>query len=424
MSTAKTVTATATGSALAVSVLFACATNVELGAQDTPGSEHPAPVGLPEAGPDDSDVTSDAAADAGSDGDGSVTATCSTGDFCYMSPPIQAPLAGVSGSAADDVWAAGGRGILRFRGTNWEQVYEFTGTISTVNPNPFLGVAAHNPQKVWAWALDSTGRIFFVRYMSVGDAPQAFHESSTTVSFNARRSVWVTPEADAAWVALGNANITRFTDNGNGGLVAQTLTPKASPTDTKRYYWQHVWGFAADDVCVSGEDFSTDLAGPGANQSPPLLAHWNGTDWTITALPVPVGPQSGVLRVTQPGGAERQLWIRTYKDQTSTVSLYPLDQDGSLGEALLRQNMHEGSPCGLDYGWILSPTSAWISNGLSVCRWDGTKLSYVPSALGHLPTGFVRGIWGASDDDIWIVGEAPPKGDTAPATGFIARRKK
>jgi len=422
MSTARNVSVTATGGALAVSVLFACATNVELGEQDIPQPDATSPATQTDAGEPDADVVPDAAPDAGFDG--MVPGTCSTGDFCYASLPLQAPLSGVSGSAADDVWAAGGRGILRFRGTSWEQVYEFTGTITTVNPNPFLGVAAHNPQKVWAWALDSTGRIFFVRYMSVGDAPQAFHESATTVAFNFRRSVWVTPDADAAWVTAGNANITRFTDNGSGGLVAQTLTPKASPTDTKRYYWQHIWGFAADDVYVSGEDFSADGAFPSGNQSPPLLAHWDGADWTISALPVPVGPLSGMLRGTQPGGTERRLWIRTVEGQTSTVSLYPIGQDGSVGEALLRQNTHEGSPCGLDYGWVISPTSAWISNGLSVCRWDGTKLSYVPTALGHLPTGFVRGIWGASDDDIWIVGEAPPKGDTAPATGFAARRKK
>ena len=260
--------------------------------------------------------------------------------------------------------------------------------------------------------------------MSVGDAPAAFHETSTTVSFTPQRSVWVTPEADVAWVAVGSATLTRFTDDGSGGLVAEAFTPKMSPEDTKRYYWHHIWGFAADDVYVAGDDFSADLAGPPGNQSPPLLAHWDGEDWTIAALPVPVGPQSGMLRGTQPGGTARQLWIRTFKDQTSTVSLYPIGQDGSLGDALLRENMHDGSPCGLNYGWVVSPTSAWISNGLSVCRWDGTKLSYVPTALGHLPTGFVRGIWGASDDDIWIVGEASPQGNNFPTTGFAARRKK
>ena len=99
MSTARTVSATATGGALAVSVLFACATNVEIGQQDRPEPGAPPPGGLHEAGTGDADVdadvTADAAPDAGSDG--TVPGACSKGDFCYMSPPIQSPLSGVSG---------------------------------------------------------------------------------------------------------------------------------------------------------------------------------------------------------------------------------------------------------------------------------------------------------------------------------------
>ena len=105
-----------------------------------------------------------------------------------------------------------------------------------------------------------------------------------------------------------------------------------------------------------------------------------------------------------------------------TVSLFPLE-DGGIGTALLTETASPTSLCVGKLGWATA-TATWMSNGTLVCRWDGTKFEYVPTALGSMPTGAVRGIWAANDDDVWIVGESVPQGPGFPTTGFAAHRTK
>ena len=415
MSVPRSLIVSVTGAALGMSLLFACATKVELAAQDMPQPD--AGPGNVISGADSAD--GDAAADAPADvaEAGIVTGACTAGGFCFQPVPIQTPLVAISGSSPNDVWAVGGSTILRYRGTEWEQVYDYSGT--TPSSITFTGIWATSPENVWALATTNVGGAMLVRYAAFDGGPPRFYEVATTARGS---SVWVTPASDALWMASGSGTLTRLRDDGSGGVIRDDLVPKASPADTKNYAWTSVWGFGPDDVYVAGQELSFF----GGGNTPPMLAHYDGSSWTITMLSVPAGSTADALGGTAPTGP-KQLWSSTRENSVDgpvfTVSLYPIE-DGAIGSVLLQQKVTASSPCGSKYVWATSPTSAWMSNGKVVCRWDGSKLERVATSLGGLPTGFVRGVWAANEDDVWIVGESVPQGVGFPATGFAARRTK
>ena len=414
MSMRRSLIVSVAGAPLGFGLLFACATNVELGVDDGPQPDAGPGNVIPEAGSAEEDATADAPADAAEGG--IVTGACSPGGFCFHPIPIQTPLAAVSGSSPDDVWAVGGSSILRYRGTEWELVYEYAGI--TPSSITFTGIWATSPENVWAVATTNVGGSMIVRYASGDGGAPGFYELSTTASGS---SVWVTPSSDALWMANGSGTLTRLRDDGKGGVIRDDFVPKAFPGETKSYFWTSVWGFGPDDVYAAGQDFSF-LGGT----NPPMLAHYDGSAWSITLLSVPVGSSTDSLRGTVPVGPQR-LWSSTRENGADgpafTVSLYPID-DGGVGSVLFQQKVTSSSPCGSTHAWATSPTSAWMSNGRVVCRWDGAKLERVATSLGGLPTGFVRGIWAASEDEVWIVGESVPQGVGFPPSGFAARRTK
>ncbi len=416
MSMSRFATASGAGGALAITFLFACATSVELGREQATEPDAGSDQTLPDAAADERDAAADAIDDVAFDG--VVTGACSVGGFCFEPVPLQAPLVGVSGSSPDDVWAVGASSILRFRGTRWEQVYEYAGT--TPASITFASIWATQPDNVLAIAKDDNAMIVLVRYASVDGGAPRFYEVPTNVRSS---SLWVTPSADAAWIAANNGTLTRIYENGTGGIGRDDFVPKASPSDTKNYMWTSVWGFAPDDVYAAGKEGS--LFG-GMLKAPPLLAHFDGEAWTITVLPFPDEMSIDGLTGT-PAAGQRRLWLSTTEPgpggPMSGIALLPVE-DGAIGDVLLRQQVTALSPCGSKIAWPVSETTTWMSNGKAVCRWDGTKLEPVSTSLGGLPTGLVRSIWAASKDEAWIVGEAVPQGVGFPTTGFAARRTK
>ena len=106
MSLRRYVIVTSGGGALAAAVLFACATNVEIGHQEMPEEDAGTAQTIPDAGLPDEDAAADAPTDVAFDG--VITGACSTDGFCYHPVPIQMPLVAVSGSSMNDVWAAAG----------------------------------------------------------------------------------------------------------------------------------------------------------------------------------------------------------------------------------------------------------------------------------------------------------------------------
>jgi len=407
MSVLRYVIVTSTGGALSAALLFACATSVDIGQQELPSED----AGTAQAIPDADLPGEDAPADAPPDD--VVTSACSPDGFCFEPVPIQMALAAVSGSSMDDVWAAAGKHLLRYRGTQWELAYEYAR--ATPPSITFSRIWATTPDNVWATASDDTGYLVIVRYAALDGGAPSFREIATTTP--AATSVWITPSSDAAWVTTSRSNaIVRYREDGDGRFAVDTFVPKTS-TASAPTYWVAVWGFGPDDVYALGQDFRSN-----APTSPPLLAHYDGTAWTITPLALPVQALADGLSGTPPTG-ERRLWVSSTQQGVSSVTLYPIE-DGAIGDALVDEKVTAQLPCGSKVASTVSATAAWMSSGTVVCRWDGAQLSPVSTALGGLPSGVVRGIWAANEDDVWLVGEAVPQGPDFPTTAFAARRMK
>jgi hypothetical protein len=133
------------------------------------------------------------------------------------------------------------------------------------------------------------------------------------------------------------------------------------------------------------------------------------------------GPDQGAIygSVTSifgtPPGEPRHLWLTVLNlicafcasltATPTTTRLVPVMDDGSIGAPLFSQLLTKSTDTGTVRGWAVSRNAAWISDGDLVWRWTGTELDVTPISIGGLPTGTVRGVWAASADDAWILGE-------------------
>lgn len=154
-----------------------------------------------------------------------------------------------------------------------------------------------------------------------------------------------------------------------------------------------VWGSAPNDVwAVGGPRGTTPFAS--------LVLRFDGNGWTRAAV----------------SGTETYWWVHG----SSASDVWLVGEKGRIthfdGSKLTE--LASGTTATLFGVWAASPTDAWAVGGTPagtgadggagendvVLRWDGTawKSAPLPKALGR--TYFK--VWGASADDVWIVGEA------------------
>ena len=97
------------------------------------------------------------------------------------------------------------------------------------------------------------------------------------------------------------------------------------------------------------------------------------------------------LRGTPPG-TERRLWyhgrepvpspLEPYVDKTYLI---PVTEEGALGAPLYSHAMADPPECSSRIGRATTPLSGWFSDGLLLCRWNGTTLEQVQTSLGERP---------------------------------------
>ena len=151
-----------------------------------------------------------------------------------------------------------------------------------------------------------------------------------------------------------------------------------------------VWGTAPDDVFVVG--------GPLGNEGFETLAlHFDGTSWTDLA----------------PGGGETFWWV----GGTASNDVWMVGTGGRIAHwdgATFTE--HDSGTTGTLWGvWARAADDAWAVGGTPeggtaqpndiVLHWDGT--SWTPVTLPGEPRGRAHyKVWGASSDDLYVVGEA------------------
>jgi len=400
--------------ALSLGFFFACAAgNEEPKAEPNPGSD---PT-LLDAGAAEATPTDDG-------GEGSTPSTCSKDGFCYVTLPPLGPLLAVSASSADDAWMVPEHSgaILRWNGTVVKEVYEYEG--ASPPSITFQGIWAETKDSVWAPALGSDGHIFVVRHASPsgGGAPE-FRELQTQEAASAIVALWGTGAGDALWLVTDRA-VLRLHEDGAGAVV-DNLSPTSDAPDAARYFWRGIWGFAPDDVYVAGSVCFSAACTLDDTQG--VIGHYDGASWSITTLATTsqVSSLHGML-----AGSDRQLWYDTVEAKPSTAPektyigktyLVSVTNEGGPGTPIFSHEAADSPACTTQIGHA-APSSGWFSGGLLLCRWTGTSLEPVQTALGSRPIAQqVRGIWAGNADDVWVVGTAVTR-DGLPKRGFAARR--
>ena len=379
---------------------------------------------------DDSPSLLDAgAADASDERGASTPSTCSESGFCYESLPVLGPILAVSASSADDAWMVPERSgvLLRWDGTSVTQAYAYDG--AAPSNITFARIWAKKKDDVWAAAQTSDGQLFVVRYASaIGGGAPAFRELATQVSTSAILSVWGQPAGDSLWIVTDHG-VLRVREDASGALV-DDMSPALGAEDAHQYSWRGVWGFGPDDIYVAGRVCPPESCEPSESRG--VLAHYDGTSWSITAIESASELLS--LHGTAPG-SEHQLWYDCREPELSSgpfgetiyvdkTYLVPVTNEGHPGAPLYSRSMKDVPACASRVGDMATPSSGWFSGGLLVCRWTGTTFEPVKVALGDRPiVEKVNGIWAGAEDDVWIVGAAVTR-PGLPARGFAARRTK
>lgn len=401
---------------LAFGLPFAVAAPLSCAASGVEGEPEEGPVPdagvLPDAAPpDDGAVGLDAPSDV------AAGARCSSGGFCYEALPVPVPLVAVSATSMDQAWAVGGDAIVRWDGTSWKSVYRHDGLTSGTTVSLRAVFAATDD----VWAVGSTPfpdrRIHLVRYARGDGGAPVFREVSTEEpSVGDFWSGWLTQSADALWfLEAGSGHVLRFRDAVDGGMTIDRWLPQGESEDDDAYYaWYGLWGFAGDDVFLSGMTCSF-------GSCTGLLAHYDGASWSLTVLEDPM-IVTGMFGTRAPG-QPKHLWLEVADASTGarSIRLVPVSSDGGLGVPVLERAV---SGCGAFMGSAAAPGAAWLSDGCLVHRWNGSTLEVTPIAVGGEPPGRVNALWAGGADEAWVVGSSLPyKGPKFLELGFAARRE-
>ncbi len=355
--------------------------------------------------------------------------TCSEGGFCPVPLPVKTPLLGISAASSDDAWAIGKDVVLHWDGDSWVQVYHHSEYTNDDPGATFQGVWVAGHDDVWI-----VGTTAVLRYSAIDATSPPTFRLTPSAGFGGAAGVSLFPTKDGLW-RLGMSGIESYSDDGAGGLTMTELPlPPLEPFS--------IWGFAPDDIWVGGQ-----VCPDGEECFPWMpetyrgaIAHYDGADWSVEVLDY--GRRVSAITGFTATSSAHQLWVWTGFSREdalptkSALALHAPQVDGSIGTPLFSQSLitdgtgvsDDGMSapmwCSRIIGSIVSPNTSWFTNGCLVYRWNGTGLELVRSAIGGLPPGKVNGIWAASADDVWLVGESLPKGAKTPPSGFALRRTR
>ena len=400
----------------AVVAFAACAESDPAASPETDAGTDASPL---DGGSPDSGAVPDDASDA--------PETCSEGGFCRVPLPVNTPLLGISAATFDDAWAIGKDVVLHWDGDAWKELYRYSEYANDDPGATFQGLWVAGHDDVWI-----VGTSVVLRYSKIDATSPPTFRFTHSAGIGGAAGANLFPTKDGLW-RLGPSAIESYRDDGAGGLTTTELPlPPLEPFS--------IWGFGPDDiwvggqVCPDGEECFHWM--PETYRG--AIAHYDGTDWSVEVLDY--GQRVSAITGFAATSSAHRLWVWTGFSREdalptkSALALHAPQVDGGIGVPLFSQSLltdgtgvsHDGMSapmwCSRIVGSILSPNAAWFTNGCIVYRLNGTGLELVRSAIGGLPPGKVNGIWAASADDVWLVGESLPKGAKTPASGLAMQR--
>jgi hypothetical protein len=267
-------------------------------------------------------------------------------------------LQAVWGSSARDVFAVGAGGtVAHWTGGEW-----------TGDPDPDLGsddlyaVWGTSPSNVWA--VGDNGRIV---HFDGGDWTSAGSPALTTARL---RGGWGSGPDDVWAVGLDGQLFNGVLLHYDG--TAWTRIDRAIIGD-----YLAIWGTAANDVWIAGSS---------------SLMHYDGSSWRAVSPP---GFRSGETLYAGWSGGPNDVWITTVYDPTATSGVW--HWNGTRWSY---------DPIGGDQVRLFGIAGAG-TQVFAVGDW-GTVMRRSDGAWKQMGTAgeVVRGIWGASPDEVWAVGGA------------------
>ena len=398
--------------ALLVTGFASCATTAGL---EPPGEDASSALPPTNTPPPDADRP-DVGCDASDPGCTTELVPCETVSWCLSPSPVdpRLPLTAVWGTSAADVWAVGAGGtIIHHDGNGWAPT-------PSGYSDTFFAVSGSGARDIWVvstvgLALHGTG--FRDGVATWENIPPFTHSTVPNQGSPGTQlhAVWGTSINDVriggesdrvtfdspGFLYNGSTSHSVKSRQSDGGVLWRRV---AAPPGTIR----SIWGSAADDVWMAGDDGVTLHGTPYLGELPhPDLQSGTciyGCFMRCTACAIasdtlqwtPVDSQSHYNIHAVWGSSGSDIWaageggtirrIRTGDDRWQKVASPTTEPLRAI--------------------WGSGPDDVWIvGDDATVLHYDGTTLarSSVQLPLGPRPS--LRGVWGSGPDDVWIVGD-------------------
>ncbi len=294
------------------------------------------------------------------------------------------PILGLWAQASNDVWGVGVDGaLIHFNGSNWED-HSFSTTQDLL---AVTGFASNN-----VWAVGTGGAILHWTGSNWTPSPSNTQAAVTSIWGSGANDIWVT----------ANTQLLHYTG----------ATWSAQHTGT--YELKTVWGSSATDVWAAGVGATFRFNGSGWNIVTGMVGadklwgsgpndvwalssrprHWDGQGWTEV---VPEVPNFSFVFQGVHGSSADNVWAVGRAIGTAPPPV--LRWDGTAWRAVAATT---NSLYGI---WGATPNDAWaVGQGGVVVHWDGAVWTDVTS-LAH-PYEWFTSVHGTSASDVWAVGDA------------------
>jgi hypothetical protein len=290
------------------------------------------------------------------------------------------------GTSASSLWVAGGSFLYRFDGSDW--------TVEDNGDMPFIGLTGTSDSDVWAiteydiWHRDAVG------WTSIAI------DSLTPPPVGTLTAIWAAGENDV-WAVGGNGTLLHY----DGSWSVEPSLGNEAIVD--------IWGSGPDDVHAVIDEVT---------DGQPNMAHWDGSDWTLTFL-LDDNPPSAIS-----GDSATDIWmvgrhgqLRHY-DGTTATELSRNLLSGSVETAIWANAPDDvwtiGNERALHFDgndWTShrtgadDPTAIWsdgpdhaiiVGESGMIGHWDGSAWTTVPG----LTTDDLFAVWGSGPDDAFAAG--------------------
>jgi hypothetical protein len=348
-----------------------------------------------------------------------------------------AELLGVSGSSANDVWAVGdsttttasSQGnvsnqiplLLHWDGSAWSIAQGAALPAPSAGNSEFsslssvAALAANN-----AWAVGGGYALPTLIEHWNGSAWSLVHGAQlgpnqgggalAAVSADAPNDVWAVGGGAPSASGGCGIGIGAFVEHWNGTGWSATTPPTPPAAQGGGFSLANVAASAPNDVWAVGgylSYLSTGYAFVG-----PVIEHWNGSAWSVAALPTlprsTPGTTAGLEGVAAAGGSA---WVVGQIKGNNGAGPTLVEQE-SGGQWSVMTSASPGTVANqLNAVSASSPSDAWAvgqsANGTLAEQWDGTqwRAAYTPN--GALGTNALNGVAAISAKDAWAVGQQP-----------------